>query len=178
VEWDLVHFVNYTANFVSSFVREWAAVILFVASRGMLLCDLVLILALHSWTLCFSFTQVLSLDTFQWWSPFSFFLWTHFLHMEFCYFYWVCDDYPLKLMCKNVMSDNIVIQRGAWHNCSLACRYMGPLSGVFGLCLFLAASFADPGVINASTITRHHNTYPYDNVLYIEKICTTCKIPR
>ncbi|CAM6016843.1 unnamed protein product [Sphagnum balticum] len=64
------------------------------------------------------------------------------------------------------------------HYVSALHRYMGPLSGVFGLCLFLAASFADPGVINANTITRHHNTYPYDNVLYIEKICTTCKIPR
>ncbi len=58
-------------------------IILVVIHRDMLLCNLVFILTLYAWTLCFNFTQVRSLDAFHWWSPFLFVL-CQFLFFCYC----------------------------------------------------------------------------------------------
>jgi hypothetical protein len=62
-------------------------IILVVIHRGMLLCNLVFILTLYAWTLCFNFTQVRSLDTFHWWSPFLFVLCQFFFFLLLPWFF-------------------------------------------------------------------------------------------
>ncbi|CAM6114097.1 unnamed protein product [Calypogeia fissa] len=61
---------------------------------------------------------------------------------------------------------------GAWH------RYAGQGAVLFGIILFLMTGFCDPGTINAATLGRHTSVFPFDNVIYYEKECSTCKIPR
>jgi hypothetical protein len=48
---------------------------------------------------------------------------------------------------------------------------------VFALFTFYLACTISPGKINASTVHVYDN-YPYDDVLYQEKECTTCKVPK
>jgi hypothetical protein len=58
-----------------------------------------------------------------------------------------------------------------WH------RYTAYATMVGGVMIFLAASFADPGVITAANLHRFSRV-PFDQVLYEPKICRTCHIPR
>lgn len=45
-----------------------------------------------------------------------------------------------------------------------------------GIVLFLLTSFSDPGTINAENVSQYLSVYPYDNIIYSEKECSTCKI--
>jgi hypothetical protein len=57
-------------------------------------------------------------------------------------------------------------------------RYAGQAGVLVGIVLFLMTSFCDPGVINAATLKRHLSNFPFDGIIYYEKDCPTCKIPR
>ncbi|XP_030956370.1 probable protein S-acyltransferase 17 isoform X2 [Quercus lobata] len=39
-------------------------------------------------------------------------------------------------------------------------------------------SFSDPGTVKAENVSQYISAYPYDNVIYSEKECSTCKIPK
>ncbi|KAH7425753.1 hypothetical protein KP509_11G069200 [Ceratopteris richardii] len=56
--------------------------------------------------------------------------------------------------------------------------YLGTGSVVMGLLLFLLTSFSDPGFVSSSNVSDYLAMFPYDGVLYEEKICSTCNIPR
>ena len=58
-----------------------------------------------------------------------------------------------------------------WH------RYTSYATMVGGVLIFVAASFADPGVVTAASLHRFSRV-PYDNVLYEPRMCRTCNIPR
>ena len=58
-----------------------------------------------------------------------------------------------------------------WH------RYSAYLTMVGGVLIFVAASFADPGVVTAGNLHRFSRV-PFDNVLYEPRMCRTCMIPR
>ena len=47
-----------------------------------------------------------------------------------------------------------------------------------GILLFLLTSFCDPGTIKADNVSQYLSAYPYDNIIYTEKECSTCKIPK
>ncbi|KAG6421084.1 hypothetical protein SASPL_117633 [Salvia splendens] len=47
-----------------------------------------------------------------------------------------------------------------------------------GIILFLLTSFSDPGVVNSSNVSQYLSAYPYDNIIFTEKECDTCKIPK
>ncbi|MCI22588.1 putative S-acyltransferase, partial [Trifolium medium] len=36
----------------------------------------------------------------------------------------------------------------------------------------------DPGVIKADNVSQYLAAYPYDNIIFSEKECSTCKIPK
>ncbi|PKI42128.1 hypothetical protein CRG98_037581 [Punica granatum] len=57
-------------------------------------------------------------------------------------------------------------------------RYTSFLAVAVGLLLFLWTSFSDPGTVNAENVQRYISAYPYDNIIYSEKECSTCKIPK
>ncbi|MQL73818.1 hypothetical protein Taro_006147 [Colocasia esculenta] len=57
-----------------------------------------------------------------------------------------------------------------WH------RYASMLAVGFGVLLFLLTSFSDPGTIKNENVSHYISAYPYDNILYMEKVCPTCKI--
>lgn len=61
---------------------------------------------------------------------------------------------------------------------SWSCRYTSLLAVVVGFLLFLLTSFSDPGIVKAENVSRYMSAYPYDNIIYSEKECTTCKIPK
>lgn len=44
--------------------------------------------------------------------------------------------------------------------------------------LFLLASFSDPGTVNAENVSQYLSAYPYDNIIFSERECPTCKIPK
>lgn len=44
--------------------------------------------------------------------------------------------------------------------------------------LFLLTSFSDPGTVNVNNVSQYVLSYPYDNTLFSEKECKTCKIPK
>lgn len=58
----------------------------------------------------------------------------------------------------------------------ILCRYTSLLGVGVGIILFLLTSFSDPGTINADNVTQYISVYPYDNLIYSEKECSTCKI--
>ena len=58
-----------------------------------------------------------------------------------------------------------------WH------RYTSYATMVGGVLIFVAASFADPGVVTAASLHRFSRV-TFDNVLYEPRMCRTCNIPR
>nr|AQY17496.1 putative protein S-acyltransferase 17 [Liriodendron chinense] len=57
-------------------------------------------------------------------------------------------------------------------------RYTSFLAVGVGVLLFLLTSFSDPGTVKAENVTEYLSAYPYDNIIFTEKECSTCKIPR
>ncbi|KNA04241.1 hypothetical protein SOVF_201490, partial [Spinacia oleracea] len=57
-------------------------------------------------------------------------------------------------------------------------RYTSILAVGFGVVLFLLTSFTDPGTVTAKNVSQYISVYPYDNVIYSDKECSTCKIPK
>lgn len=57
-------------------------------------------------------------------------------------------------------------------------RYMSLLAVGGGILLFLLTSFSDPGTVNAVNVSHYLSAYPYDNIIFSEKECPTCKIPK
>ncbi|KAL0005777.1 hypothetical protein SO802_013338 [Lithocarpus litseifolius] len=57
-------------------------------------------------------------------------------------------------------------------------RYTSLLAVGIGVLLFLLTSFSDPGTVKAENVSQYISAYPYDNVIYSEKECSTCKIPK
>ncbi|XP_057952296.1 probable protein S-acyltransferase 17 [Malania oleifera] len=57
-------------------------------------------------------------------------------------------------------------------------RYTSLLAVSVGVLLFLLTSFSDPGTVRADNVSHYLSAYPYDNVIYSEKECSTCKIPK
>jgi len=56
--------------------------------------------------------------------------------------------------------------------------YTSMVAGLVGIILFILTSFSDPGTINSENVSRYISAYPYDGIIYFEKQCTTCNIPR
>lgn len=57
-------------------------------------------------------------------------------------------------------------------------RYSSMLAIGVGIQLFLLTSFSDPGTVNSENASNYLSAYPYDKVIYVEKECRTCKIPK
>ncbi|KAK2633600.1 hypothetical protein Ddye_028430 [Dipteronia dyeriana] len=55
-------------------------------------------------------------------------------------------------------------------------RYMSLLGIAIGVVLFLLTSYTDPGTVKAENVSQYIAAYPYDNMIYTERECTTCKI--
>lgn len=57
-------------------------------------------------------------------------------------------------------------------------RHTSLLAVGVGVLLFLLTSFSDPGTVKAENVSQYISAYPYDDVIYSEKECSTCKIPK
>ncbi|KAH0881543.1 hypothetical protein HID58_068937 [Brassica napus] len=57
-------------------------------------------------------------------------------------------------------------------------KYTSFLAVVVGVILFLLTSFCDPGTVNAANVSQYISAYPYDDIIYSEKECSTCRIPK
>ncbi|KAF3609588.1 hypothetical protein DY000_02051451, partial [Brassica cretica] len=57
-------------------------------------------------------------------------------------------------------------------------KYTSFLAVVVGVILFLLTSFCDPGTVNAENVSQYVSAYPYDDIIYSEKECSTCRIPK
>ncbi|KAG9160006.1 hypothetical protein Leryth_005751 [Lithospermum erythrorhizon] len=57
-------------------------------------------------------------------------------------------------------------------------RYISLLAVGVGVLLFLLTSFSDPGTVNAKNVSQYVLAYPYDDIIFSEKECKTCKIPK
>ncbi|GAA0138515.1 protein modifying enzyme [Lithospermum erythrorhizon] len=57
-------------------------------------------------------------------------------------------------------------------------RYLSVLAVGIGILLFLLTSFSDPGTVNVKNMSQYVLAYPYDNILFSEKECKTCMIPK
>ncbi|XP_062211361.1 probable protein S-acyltransferase 17 [Phragmites australis] len=57
-------------------------------------------------------------------------------------------------------------------------RYLSIVAVLVGSILFVLTSFSDPGTITNENVSQYISFYPYDNIIYVEKECSTCKITR
>nr|CAD1833828.1 unnamed protein product [Ananas comosus var. bracteatus] len=57
-------------------------------------------------------------------------------------------------------------------------RYFSMVAVGVGVVLFLLTSFSDPGTVTAENVSQYLAAYPYDNIIYAEKECSTCKITK
>ncbi|KAJ4719554.1 S-acyltransferase [Melia azedarach] len=57
-------------------------------------------------------------------------------------------------------------------------RFTSLLGVGIGVVFFLLTSFTDPGTVKAENVSQYQSAYPYDNIIYTEKECSTCKIPK
>ncbi|XP_062006332.1 probable protein S-acyltransferase 17 isoform X1 [Rosa rugosa] len=57
-------------------------------------------------------------------------------------------------------------------------RYISFFAVGVGFLLFLLTSLSDPGTVKSDNVSVYISAYPYDNVIYSEKECSTCKIPK
>ncbi|KAI4364581.1 hypothetical protein MLD38_020654 [Melastoma candidum] len=57
-------------------------------------------------------------------------------------------------------------------------RYTSFLAIGIGIILFVLTSFSDPGTVNADNVYKYLASYPYDEIIYTQKECPTCKIPK
>ncbi|KAJ0014462.1 hypothetical protein Pint_19925 [Pistacia integerrima] len=57
-------------------------------------------------------------------------------------------------------------------------RYTSLLGVGVGILLFLLTSFTDAGTVNAENVSQYLSAYPYDNIIFTDKECSTCKIPK
>ncbi|XP_043722807.1 probable protein S-acyltransferase 17 [Telopea speciosissima] len=57
-------------------------------------------------------------------------------------------------------------------------RYASLLAAGVGVLLFVVTSFSDPGTVKAENVSQYIAAYPYDDIIYSEKRCSTCKIPK
>ncbi|KAH9605092.1 hypothetical protein KSS87_016019 [Heliosperma pusillum] len=55
-------------------------------------------------------------------------------------------------------------------------RYISIVAIGIGVILFLLTSFSDPGTVTAENVSQYISAYPYDDVIYSERECSTCKI--
>lgn len=55
-------------------------------------------------------------------------------------------------------------------------RYTSMLAVGVGVLLFLLTSFSDPGTVTTENVSKYVSAYPYDDIIYMEKECSTCKI--
>ncbi|XP_042378726.1 probable protein S-acyltransferase 17 isoform X2 [Zingiber officinale] len=56
--------------------------------------------------------------------------------------------------------------------------YMGIVAVGVGVILFILTSFSDPGTVTADNVSKYVSVYPYDNIIYEEKQCGTCRIQK
>lgn len=59
-----------------------------------------------------------------------------------------------------------------------SCRYTSFVAVIVGVILFLLTSLSDPGTVNAANVSQYISAYPYDDIIYSKKECSTCKIPK
>lgn len=57
-------------------------------------------------------------------------------------------------------------------------KYLSLFAIGIGVLLFVLASFSDPGTVKAENVSQYISAYSYDNIIYSEKECSTCKIPK
>ncbi|KAJ3683871.1 hypothetical protein LUZ60_014098 [Juncus effusus] len=57
-------------------------------------------------------------------------------------------------------------------------KYFSFAAVCIGLLLFVLTSFSDPGTITSKNVAKYISAYPYDNLIFEERECTTCKITR
>ncbi|XP_020530816.1 probable protein S-acyltransferase 17 isoform X4 [Amborella trichopoda] len=57
-------------------------------------------------------------------------------------------------------------------------RYTAFIAVIVGVGLFVLTSFSDPGTVKADNVSAYLSAYPYDNIIFMEKQCSTCKITR
>ncbi|ESQ32268.1 hypothetical protein EUTSA_v10004370mg [Eutrema salsugineum] len=57
-------------------------------------------------------------------------------------------------------------------------KYMSFAAVIVGVLLFLLTSFCDPGTVNAKNVSQYISAYPYDDIIFSLKECSTCKIPK
>lgn len=57
-------------------------------------------------------------------------------------------------------------------------KYTSFFAAAVGILLFLLTSFTDPGTIKAENVSQYLAAYPYDNIIFSKKECSTCKIPK
>ncbi|KAG0502680.1 hypothetical protein HPP92_002752 [Vanilla planifolia] len=57
-------------------------------------------------------------------------------------------------------------------------KYISIFAVVGGIILFILTSFSDPGTVNAENVSQYMSSYPYDNIIFVEKECPTCNIPK